>query len=174
MTTTNGCGRWVRTSTIEDSGPRSPSVASLADDKKPGAPAGNGRKTQVRILAARFARGLSERFALLTLVIPAKAGIQYAAAHRFHHWRLPSLRANGSRERAPDDRLREAIHGSARKKASKSGLLRRCAPRNDVQPHFRDLAARCARVVQLISALKTEGVGNAGCPMHPQPRVRYW
>ena len=93
---------------------------------------------------------------------------------RFHHWRLPSLRANGSRERAPDDRLREAIHGSARKKASKSGLLRRCAPRNDVQPHFRDLAARCARVVQLISALKTEGVGNAGCPMHPQPRVRYW
>jgi hypothetical protein len=68
----------------------------------------------------------------------------------------------------------EAIHGSARKKASKSGLLRRCAPRNDVQTHFRDLAARCARVVQLISALKTEGVGNAGCPMHPQPRVRYW
>src|SRR5580704_1488429 len=36
----------------------------LADDKKPGALAGNGRKTQVRILAARFARGLSERFAL--------------------------------------------------------------------------------------------------------------
>jgi hypothetical protein len=26
---------------------------------------------------------------------------------------FPSLRANGSRERAPDDRLREAIHYSA-------------------------------------------------------------
>jgi hypothetical protein len=31
------------------------------------------------------------------------------------------LRANGSRQRAPDDRLREAIHGAASKKA---GLLR--------------------------------------------------
>jgi hypothetical protein len=34
--------------------------------------------------------------------------------------------ANGSRECATDDRLREAIHGTARK----SGLLRRFAPRN--------------------------------------------
>jgi hypothetical protein len=33
----------------------------------------------------------------------------------------PSLRANGSRECAPDDRLREAIHASRRK----DGLLRR-------------------------------------------------
>src|SRR5258708_33495301 len=41
---------------------------------------------------------------------------------------LPSLRANGWRECAPDDRLREAIHLAARKKA---GLLRRYAPRND-------------------------------------------
>jgi hypothetical protein len=60
-------------------------------------------------------------------------GIQYAAASRLYHWRLGildrplsramtaesvarddriirSLRANGSREGAPDDRLREAIH----------------------------------------------------------------
>jgi hypothetical protein len=52
----------------------------------------------------------------------------------------PSLRANGSRECAPDDRLREAIHFAAQRK---SGLLRRfrlrslsysgqVAPRNDV------------------------------------------
>jgi hypothetical protein len=40
----------------------------------------------------------------------------------------PSLRANGSRERAPDDKLREAIHFST---ARKNGLLRRFAPRND-------------------------------------------
>ena len=39
----------------------------------------------------------------------------------------PSLRANGSRECAPDDRLREAIHKATRK----YGLLRRFAPRND-------------------------------------------
>jgi hypothetical protein len=37
-----------------------------------------------------------------------------------------SLRANGSRECAPDDRLREAIHGATRKKY---GLLR--LARND-------------------------------------------
>ena len=43
----------------------------------------------------------------------------------------PSLRANGSRECAPDDRLHEAIHGRSKKK---DGLLRRCAPRNDVAP----------------------------------------
>src|SRR5258706_16203065 len=52
----------------------------------------------------------------------------------------PSLRANGSRERAPDDRLREAIHAAT---WGKNGLLRRfrlrsmsyggqVAPRNDV------------------------------------------
>src|ERR1700694_6351779 len=41
-----------------------------------------------------------------------------------------SLRANGSRECAPDDRLREAIHLAAQRK---NGLLRRCAPRNDVE-----------------------------------------
>ena len=39
----------------------------------------------------------------------------------------PSLRANGSRECAPDDRLREAIHAATKRK---NGLLR-CA-RNDV------------------------------------------
>ena len=32
-------------------------------------------------------------------------------------------------------------------------------------------AARCARVVREFFAPKTEGVGNAGCPLHPQPRV---
>ena len=34
----------------------------------------------------------------------------------------------------------------------------------------RDLAARCARVVHEIFR-PTEGVGNAGCPMHPRSRV---
>jgi hypothetical protein len=39
-----------------------------------------------------------------------------------------SLRANGSRECAPDDKLREAIHLAS---PQKNGLLRRFAPRND-------------------------------------------
>jgi hypothetical protein len=26
---------------------------------------------------------------------------------------------------------------------------------------------------QLVRPLRTEGAGNAGCPMHPQPRVRW-
>jgi hypothetical protein len=42
-----------------------------------------------------------------------------------------SLRANGSRECAPNHRLREAIHCCTKKEA---GLLRRFAPRNDGTP----------------------------------------
>jgi hypothetical protein len=42
------------------------------------------------------------------------------------------------------------------------------------QTRLRYPAARCARVVQESFAPK-EGVGNAGCPMHPRPRVQwYW
>jgi hypothetical protein len=50
-----------------------------------------------------------------------------------------------------------------------------CFARNDdvpIQTHLRDLAARCARAVPELFAQKTEGVGNAGCQAHPQPRVR--
>jgi hypothetical protein len=36
----------------------------------------------------------------------------------------------------------------------------------------RILAARCARAVHASSPHKTEGVGNAGCPLHPQPRAQ--
>src|SRR6266852_7427070 len=42
-----------------------------------------------------------------------------------------SLRANGSRECAPEDRLREAIHLSSYAFTWRDGLLRRFAPRND-------------------------------------------
>src|SRR5271168_898095 len=39
---------------------------------------------------------------------------------------------------------------------------------------LRDLAARFARVFgEVSSTLQSEGAGNAGCPMHPQPRVRF-
>src|SRR6266852_6113374 len=38
--------------------------------------------------------------------------------------------------------------------------------------HVRDPAAQCARAVDESSA-PMEGVGNAGCPLHPQPRVHF-
>jgi len=39
---------------------------------------------------------------------------------------------------------------------------------------IRDLSrARCARVMQeIVRASDEEGAGNAGCPMHPLPRVQ--
>src|SRR3984957_5679288 len=46
------------------------------------------------------------------------------------------------------------------------------AGQGQFQTCVRAPAARYARVVQETFALKTEGVGNAGRPMHPQPRVR--
>src|SRR5216684_9426222 len=39
------------------------------------------------------------------------------------------------------------------------------------QIRVRNPATRCARGLHKFSAPK-EGVGNAGCPLHPQPRVR--
>ena len=46
--------------------------------------------------------------------------------------------------------------------------------RNDATTYIRVLAARCARgLPENLIALIEEGAGNAGCPMHPQPCVRY-
>src|ERR1700738_4190391 len=77
----------------------------------------------------------------------------------------PSLRANGSRECAPDDRLRKAIH----KVAKKDGLLRRFAPRNDGESTYDfALAARCARAVHLIFRPKrAQGTPGARCTRSP-------
>ncbi len=41
-----------------------------------------------------------------------------------------------------------------------------------LQIRLRDLATRCARAVHLPSA-PLEGVGNAGCPLHPRSRVPF-
>ena len=83
----------------------------------------------------------------------------------------PSLRANGSRECAPDDGLREAIQFAAQRKLDcfSHSLLAMTAEYQctAMQIRLRDLAAQCARVLQEPSAPR-EGVGNAGCPVHPQ------
>src|ERR1700689_2578622 len=81
-----------------------------------------------------------------------------------------------SRECAPDDRLRDAIHEATK---SKSGMLRRFAPRNDGKIQLRILPARCARVllefpalfVQRAQCYPKRGAGNAGRSTRPQPRV---
>jgi hypothetical protein len=55
----------------------------------------------------------------------------------------------------------------------KNGLLRRLAPRNDVKTQVRDLAAHPARgLLETSCPLISEGAGNAGRLMRPQPRVQ--
>jgi hypothetical protein len=97
-----------------------------------------------------------------------------------------SLRANGSRECAPDDRLREAIHFAAQRKTKKEWIasslrLRslsyrgRAAPRNDDQPHLRDLATQGARGLPINSCpFRNKGAGNAGRPMRPAVSCARW
>jgi hypothetical protein len=75
--------------------------------------------------------------------------------------RPPSLRANGSRECAPDDRLREAIQ--RQKPRRNSGLLRRYAPRNDGRIRVRIPAAQMAPEFCMIrSPEKTRAWGMPG------------
>jgi hypothetical protein len=46
------------------------------------------------------------------------------------------------------------------------------APRNDADTRSRSRGVLRPRVCQKLSPFETEGAGNAGCPMHPQPRAR--
>src|SRR5580704_166531 len=118
-------------------------------------------------------------------------GIQYAAAFRLYHRRLWDT---GSSAFADDDSGGVAhSHASqrpvipAKRGSSTPRLIDSIAGVSEYwvpafagttvgvcQTHHRDLAARCVRGLLKTSALKTEGVGNGGRPMHPQPRVRYW
>jgi hypothetical protein len=68
----------------------------------------------------------------------------------------------------------EAIHGPRQERTDCFVALLLAMTWRQIQMWLRDLAARGARVLQkTVSPLLTvEGAGNAGCPMHPQPRVR--
>src|SRR6058998_2888206 len=93
----------------------------------------------------------------------------------------PSYPANGSRECAPDDRLREDSTARHREldcfvaefiigpaEGGTRWLL--AMTWTKCQIRLRDPAARCVRVMHdSVRPKKTEGAGNAGCPMHPQP-----
>ena len=122
---------------------------------------------------------------------PRMRGIQYAAASRFHHWRLgildhphsrvmtrgglsqrfsrfkcqtattvptPSLRAKRSNplRRAKKEWIASSLSLLAMTLEYDSAFPRRSAP--ELCLHF--------------SPLKSEGAGNAGCPLHPQPPVQ--
>src|SRR5258705_12576790 len=60
-----------------------------------------------------------------------------------------------ARDRREDQRVRSSMFNS-----------------QPIQIRVRNLAARYARVVSQPFALKSEGAGNAGRSMHPQPRVQ--
>src|SRR2546429_50199 len=57
----------------------------------------------------------------------------------------------------------------------KYGLLRRFAPRNDVAPIPDTTSSPRREAPESLHKISRprEGVGNAGCPLHPQPRVRF-
>jgi hypothetical protein len=79
----------------------------------------------------------------------------------------PSLRANGSRECAPDDRLREAIHVTARGDmdcfvASLLAMTAVRIPATRMRPSF----------FQNMPLHKPEGAGNAGCALHPRSHTQ--
>src|SRR5450631_3369156 len=48
----------------------------------------------------------------------------------------------------------------------------RASQGRQIKTCLHDLAARCVRVVDE-SLAPNEGVGNAGCPLHPRPRVHF-
>jgi hypothetical protein len=88
----------------------------------------------------------------------------------------------GPREARPDDRLREAIHLTVEKKEwfasslppSLVELRRTSRSRND---SLRQVSAfprqESARVMpERLPSMRTEGAGNAGCAVHPRPRVQ--
>src|SRR5882672_1001123 len=56
---------------------------------------------------------------------------------------------------------------------TESGLLRRSAPRNDgtLIPDTTSRPRDAMRPRRYLNLPPKEGVGNAGCPMHPRPRV---
>jgi hypothetical protein len=88
---------------------------------------------------------------------PRMRGNQYAAASRSNRAVSGIL---GRPVKPGDDDRREW------REFSNSRIIR--------ETHRRVLAARCVRVLRNDCAIwKTEGAGNAGCPMHPQPRVRF-
>jgi hypothetical protein len=95
--------------------------------------------------------------------------------------RVVMLRGVSSTQRLLDCIIGASEYWIARRSLSSGGAMRRPGGgrrrlrvwRTHIhQTRARDLAARCARVVHLALA-PFEGVGNAGCPLHPRPRAHF-
>src|SRR3981189_3524618 len=79
-----------------------------------------------------------------------KRGIQYAVASRFHN------ACSGILDRPPS-------RATTTESVARSYSL-------GIAPHSRGaMRPSCAGIIR---PWKTEGAGNAGCPMHPQPRAQ--
>jgi hypothetical protein len=92
-----------------------------------------------------------------------KRGIQYAAALPFHRWRLGILDRPLSRAMTTGNRGAFVLDELPIQFSNSQNIFRR-----DSAFPRRDAPESCMKD----SPGKTEGVGNAGCPMHPQPRVQ--
>src|ERR1700730_8370650 len=101
-------------------------------------------------------------------------GIQYAAAFRFNCWRLLNTGSSaGACHRLAEGETRWRTMTTKSVGACVVNELPRIQSSNSqAQIRLRVPAARCARVVHEAFALKTEGAGNAGRPVHPQPRAQ--
>jgi hypothetical protein len=109
----------------------------------------------------------------LWLWVPAFAGTTHRVA-RVRTQRMATDLISNSQDAPGFNTVIARVAKQSIVQCASSGLLRRFAPRNDVAPntntnsHSRD-AMRPGRERTL---RPSEGVGNAGCPPHPQPRVR--
>ena len=74
-----------------------------------------------------------------------------------------------SRQRVRHCERSEAIHLTAKRN---NGLLLRFAPRDDGEHKPAFSRRESARVLLTIALEKQEGAGNAGCAVHPRPRVQ--
>src|SRR6202011_2844600 len=82
-----------------------------------------------------------------------------------------SLRANGSRECAPDDRLREAIQATEKSEMDcfVASLLAMTANAKHAFAFPRHVLPG---VCQKFPPLQSEGAGKTGCALHPRSRVQ--
>ena len=107
------------------------------------------------VRSASFGVTWSALFIPKRIVIPAQAGIQYAAASRFNHRRLWNTGSPGHRraEATPFfERLCRAMTAEY-----VFAIPRRIAPE------------LCQK---FLAPSKSEGAGNAGCALHPRSRVQ--
>src|SRR6266566_5609434 len=82
-------------------------------------------------------------------------------------WRRVRIQRIASCARHCEERSDEAIHSSFTRR---DGLLR--FARNDAKHTFATSRREAPEALHEILR-PIEGVGNAGCPLHPQPRVRF-